>query len=248
MIEYQTIVIAAAIGIIPVFAWLFFALKKGHSLFSDPNLLLKIFFWGVLTAIPAGIFEIAVAETKSDSELVMAIKKIWAQQGASLALVLPSLIVALIEEFSKGLGIIISMKSAKLRAASDGIILGMITGLAFAVTENGVYFANAMKTQDASALISVVILRFLFSSSSHLVYSGIVGLFLAKAKFAYGWGAKILNLSTGFIVAVLIHMTFNSLLGSGYGWVVVLIVVFGLFGLWWLYHSNSDEVELANYQ
>ncbi|PIE00030.1 MAG: hypothetical protein CSA81_14160, partial [Acidobacteria bacterium] len=65
MIEYKSVLIASLIGILPVFAWIWLISRGGRYSWVDRKWLLRIFFWGVLTAIPVGLFGIFIAETDS---------------------------------------------------------------------------------------------------------------------------------------------------------------------------------------
>ena len=235
MIKYQTIFIAVLIGIIPALGASWWFLTNGQKKIGI-NLLLKTFFWGVLTAIPASIFQIINIEGKSGNMVVSLLQQLV--HGLNNYFIthslVPFLFVALIEEFSKGLGIFLSLRSfARSKKASNlkinpGILVGIIVGLAFGVTENGVYFANNFGGQIENSIVSIVVLRFLLSTSAHMIYSGLFGAFLVDLFVAKGVVKKILSLG-GMSLPIIIHTTFNILVTtSNLGILSIPLLLVGL--------------------
>ncbi len=245
MVSYKIILIAAAIGIIPIFGWFYFLLHRRGSIYADPNFLLKIFFWGVLTAIPASILQIVATETGSDKILAQKAQELWASGGSTfLAAFVPVALMALFEEVSKGAGILMATKGGRLlRRPNSGLIAGLIVGLAFGVTENGVYFTNAIdRLSGEGGLLEVVILRFILSTSSHLIYSAIVGIGIAWARnrsFSF-WGGAAYAMG-GVLVATLVHALFNFFLGTEESRVVIFIVLWGFVTLGLYYQKNEQD-------
>jgi RsiW-degrading membrane proteinase PrsW (M82 family) len=234
MIEYKTIFLAVLIGIIPAIGggWWFFG--KGQEKIGI-NLLFKIFFWGVLTAIPASIFQIINAESASGGYVVAVLQQ-WSAVFNSYFVthsIIPFLFVALVEEFSKGVGIILSLRSlshskkASRLKINPGALVGVIVGLAFGVTENGVYFANNFSNQVGGALASIIILRFILSTSAHMIYSGLLGVFMVEAVVARGIFRKMLAFGA-LSIPIIIHMTFDVLVTTdGLGMLSIPLLVVG---------------------
>jgi RsiW-degrading membrane proteinase PrsW (M82 family) len=236
MIEYKTIFIAVLVGVVPAIfgSWWFFG--QGRQKISI-NLLLKVFFWGVLTAIPASILQIINAESVNGG-LVVARLQQWASVFNSYFIthsVIPFLFVAVVEEFSKGVGIILSLRSfSRSRRASElkinpGLIVGVIVGLAFGVTENGVYFANNFVSQSSGGtLASIIIMRFILSTSAHMIYSGLLGVFLVDYIVAKSLRRKALSF-LGLFIPIIIHMTFDILVTTdGLGVLSIPLLIVGL--------------------
>jgi RsiW-degrading membrane proteinase PrsW (M82 family) len=245
MVSYKIILIAAAIGIIPIFGWFYFLLHRRGSIYADPNFLLKIFFWGVMTAIPASILQIVVTETGSDKVLAQKAQEVWSSGGSTfLAAFVPVALMALFEEVSKGAGILIATKRGKLlRRPNSGLIAGLIVGLAFGVTENGVYFANAIdRLSGQGGLLEIVILRFVLSTSSHLIYSAIVGIGIAWAfNRSFSTWNSIKYALGGLFLATLVHALFNFFLGTEESRVVIFIVLWGFVTLGLYYQKNEQD-------
>lgn len=241
MISYKMVVIAAAIGIIPVAGWLWLIIFHGNQYRRGDGFFMKVFFVGVLTAIPASVIEIIMMEFNRDSQIISAMQGVWSfgQNSPILPALISSGLIAAIEEFSKGAGILYTIYSDKFMSRKDGLIFGIVIGLAFAVTENGIYFANLMRDQSVAAMYPVVIMRFLLSTSAHIVYSGIMGKYLADAVMGGGLFKKSFSLIAGIVFPVIVHCSFNFLLSTSFPSIIVVIIVLGMYVLWSFYHDRD---------
>jgi RsiW-degrading membrane proteinase PrsW (M82 family) len=236
-ITYSTVVLAVAIGVIPVLGWMFFIVKEYHLNYVRSNFLLGIFFGGVLTAILAGLSEIYLIESGGEDYLLGLFQKLWSGERSPFLLgaIVPALAVAVIEELSKGVAIFFILMRTKLFSVSDALAVGMIVGLAFGVTENGVYFAQALGVEQSQDLILIIVLRFLLSTSAHIIYSGAMALFVAEGFRAIGIETKTEKYVLALLFPVVIHTIFNVILGTEYSWFAVCIVVLGFVFLWMRY-------------
>lgn len=237
LIPYKVVFIAAAIGVLPVFGWLWFLVRNHNFSFESSNFVLKIIFWGVLTAVPASIFEIVVIETEGEGQLLQAMQTIW--QGQRMTLAVAALasagLVAAIEEVSKGIGIGMTTFLKKIRSSNDGLVIGMLIGLAFGVTENGVYFASAMGVEQGADFFIIVLLRFILSTSAHVIYSSTMGSLLADAFLTQNFLLKSFKIVLAFLVPISIHTFFNLLLSTAYSWFAVFVILIGFIILWMRY-------------
>lgn len=237
MIKYDTVLIAALIGIIPAVggSWWFLKGNKEKKGLGT-RLLLVTFFWGVLTAIPASIFQIINIESEGGNYFVTLFQRLVIfQNNYFLAqTVAPLLFVAIIEELSKGMGVILALRSfskskrASLLRINPGLLAGIIVGLAFGVTENGVYFANNFGSQTGDNMAQIIILRFVLSTSAHIIYTGLFGTFLVEAMMARNFGKKMFKIFLAFLVPVGIHTGFNILVSGEYGVLSVPLIVLGI--------------------
>ena len=76
MVEYKIIIIAVLIGIIPAIGISWWLLKSnGKKRGLGSKLLLATFLWGVLTAIPASIFQIINMENGGGNYFVLLFRK-----------------------------------------------------------------------------------------------------------------------------------------------------------------------------
>ncbi len=214
-VSYQIVLFAVIIGILPITWWLWVIIKENHIGKGSMNLLVEIFFFGVLTAVPASIIEMIITETGGGNQIIVRIQNLWLFGEVPFQFIgfLSAFLIATIEELSKLIGVLIALRKRKIKNPNDGLIFGIIVGLAFAVTENGVYFTSAVQLNKIAEFSSVVAFRFILSTSAHIIYSGLAGLFLVKAKFANGF-QKIKFVGLAILFPILIHATFNFLIGS----------------------------------
>lgn len=245
MISYSTILIASAIGSLPVILWAWLLAKYNRKHQRGASFLMNIFFLGVLSAVPASVLEIILSESDSQNQIILAMQDLWSLSYGStiMAAFISAAIVAFIEEFSKGIAILIAVFSKKFKIHNDGLIFGGLVGLAFAVTENGVYFASALSGETASGVSSIVILRFFLSTTAHIIYSGVVGKYLADARLATNKEEKIKYGALAFFLPTSIHTVFNLLLSTKFNMLVVVIIAGGSYSLWHLYSGQSLERE-----
>lgn len=249
-VSYLNVLFAAAIGIMPVTWWLWVIVRKNHFGKKSSHILTEVFLWGVLAAIPASAVEMVILETGGANTIVSWMSRLWSfsEHTFELAAFLLAGLIATIEELSKLIGIIIIFARHKIKSAKDGLIFGLVVGLAFAVTENGVYFAIAAQARETLDLGSVIALRFILSTSAHVIYSGTAGLFLAKAKLSKG-----IKKGCFFVLAVclpiLIHTLFNFLLEDEQGVTSIIMAIvmgIGLFILWNEYKESYKKSAIKN--
>ncbi len=245
LVSYHNVLFAAAIGILPVTWWLWVIVKRNHFGKESFNLLIKVFFWGVLTAIPASALEIIISETGGGNEIVLWMQKFWlfGETPFDLVALLSAGLIATIEELSKLIGILVVLMGNKIKSINDGLIVGLVVGLAFAVTENGVYFSVIAQSGEIIDFGSVIPLRFVLSTSAHVIYSSVAGLFLAKAMLTKGYNRFYFSLLT-ICLPITIHAIFNFLLGGPRGAnsaIMALILGIGLLILWNEYQENRGN-------
>ncbi|MEA2007079.1 MAG: PrsW family glutamic-type intramembrane protease [Patescibacteria group bacterium] len=245
LISYKAVFIAAAIGVLPVFIWVWFLLKSHTFSFGSSNFILKVFFWGVLTAVPASVFEIIVIETQGGGQIIQTMQAIWNVQKTNIAftVLVSTTLMAAIEELSKGIGIGLAVLLKKVRSSNDGMVIGVLIGLAFGVTENGVYFASAMGTQRGSDFLTIVLLRFILSTSAHIIYSSTMGTFLAEAFLSKNLSSKFLKIVLAFLLPVGIHSVFNLILNTAFSWLASIVILVGFVLLWMRYKGVARKEE-----
>jgi RsiW-degrading membrane proteinase PrsW (M82 family) len=110
------------------------------------------------------------------------------------------------EELMKALGII-AMRS-HIDEVEDGIVYGAGVGLGFSATENMLYFAGAISTGGAIALVGTAIVRSLSSTLLHLGATGLsgygFGLYYGRCREKARWGIYVFG-------AMMFHGVFNLL-------------------------------------
>jgi len=211
MSEITTIALAAAGGILPALAWLWFWLQEDSSHPEPRRLIVLAFFVGMVA--------VAIA--------------IPLQKGAAtfFSLAGTSLYVAwsAIEEVVKYF--VASVSVLKTRYADepiDMVIYMVIVALGFAAAENALFLVAPLTGSEFVQTILTGNLRFMGATLLHVVSSAVIGVALALA-FYKSKHVKRLYLLAGVILAIALHSGFNFLIlntpDTG---------VFRTFGLVWI--------------
>ncbi len=126
----------------------------------------------------------------------------------------PVLQAPLVEEFAKGLGVLILVytRRSHFDGPVDGIVYAGTVAAGFAFTENILYFGSAvLETGTPGALVSVFILRGLFSPFAHVMFTAVLGFALGSALARGGGNRRILGaFVVGLIPAIGGHMLWNG--------------------------------------
>jgi RsiW-degrading membrane proteinase PrsW (M82 family) len=126
----------------------------------------------------------------------------------------PVLQAPLVEEFAKGLGVLILVytRRSHFDGPVDGIVYAGTVAAGFAFTENILYFGSAVvESGTAGALVGVFILRGLFSPFAHVMFTSLLGFVLGLALSRGGGNARILvAFVLGLIPAIAGHMLWNG--------------------------------------
>ncbi|MBM7783210.1 PrsW family intramembrane metalloprotease [Arthrobacter tumbae] len=134
--------------------------------------------------------------------------------GASPDVVGPVFQAPLVEEAAKGLGVLILALSRRSHfdGPVDGIVYAGTVAAGFAFTENVLYFGAAL-TDPAGlgGLVTVFVMRGLFSPFAHVMFSGALGLVLGMAV-AKGRGKSRLAgaFLLGLLPSIAGHMLWNG--------------------------------------
>lgn len=197
------------------------------------GLLLFAFFWGAtVAALTSGVLNtasaIAIARTGGESE----------GMAATAVLVAPW-----VEEAAKGAAVVLVLwfKRAEFDGVVDGIVLAGLAGVGFAFTENILYFGRAFLeggeelgvTGGIFAAGITFVLRGVLSPFAHPMFSAMFGIGLGLAARGVRPATRLLAPLAGYLLAVLLHATWNwaSLSGlSGFltGYVVIMVPAFVL--------------------
>lgn len=170
---------------------------------SEPLwMLITAFLWGALVAVFIAIILntinsiIVAAATKSD------------QIGHNFGAVISAPIV---EESAKALILLVLFlwKKDEFDGVVDGIIYAGMAGLGFAMTENILYYGRAVGG-GAGVLTVVFVLRGLAAPFSHPLFTSMTGIGLGWSRQSNNGFVKIVMPVLGFMVAILLHATWNG--------------------------------------
>ncbi len=135
----------------------------------------------------------------------------------------------LIEELTKGLGIVWAVRRREVDGVMDGVVYAGWIGLGFAIVEDFQYFAIA---QDEDVLVATVVIRALLTPFLHPLFTAFAGLAIGRAVL----GQKPLWTAWwGFVLAAGTHAAWNGSLSAaeaiGDGGGLLILVSFGGFFL-----------------
>src|SRR5256714_9882951 len=163
------------------------------------------FFWGALIAVfIAMIFNTGIA-------LVAAVATHSQDIGESVGAVISAPIV---EESAKALILLILFfwKKDEFDGIVDGIVYAGMVGLGFAMTENILYYGRAVQG-GAGVLTFVLILRGMAAPFSHPLFTSMTGIGLGWSRQSNNGFVKVVMPFLGFMLAILMHATWNGSAG-----------------------------------
>jgi protease PrsW len=166
-------------------------------------LLLLNFFWGAtgaifLAIIGSLIFQIPLSvfiQTVSDGDATELINL----SGAIIT-------APFVEEFTKGLFLLIMSMQKRFDGVVDGVVYGGAIGLGFGMTENFMYFVSYGSTPVNWLML--VIIRTMFSAVMHCMSQATFGTFIGFAKFK-PIILRFILIPAGYFIAVFLHFAWN---------------------------------------
>ena len=191
------------------------------------------FFWGAtVAALAAAVLNtagaVAIARTGGETD----------GMAATSVLVAPW-----VEEAAKGLAVLLVLwfRRAEVDGVVDGIVLAGLAGVGFAFTENVLYFGRAFLAGGeelgvAGGIFAVgftFLLRGVLSPFAHPLFTAMIGIGIGLAATTRSGAVRWLAPVGGYLLAVLLHATWNwaSLSGvTGFlsGYLVVMVPAFAL--------------------
>jgi RsiW-degrading membrane proteinase PrsW (M82 family) len=114
------------------------------------------------------------------------------------------------EEFTKALIFIPLVLTHHFDNETDGLIYGAAAGLGFAAVENLLYFTTALEA-GTSAVLTLVVMRTLFSALVHCISSAALGMAIGYARHRSGAMRWVKYPLLGYLVAVINHAAWNAI-------------------------------------
>jgi protease PrsW len=189
---------------------------------SEPLwMLATAFFWGALVAVfVAFIFNTGIS-------IFAAVATHSEQIGENVGAVISAPIV---EESAKAsiLLILFLWKRDEFDGIVDGIVYAGMVGLGFAMTENFLYYGRAVQG-GAGTLTFIFILRGMAAPFSHPLFTSMTGIGLGWSRQSNNGFIKIVAPVMGFMLAVLMHATWNGSATYG-GTAGFFAAYFGIMG------------------
>lgn len=224
-------------GVIPSIIWLLFYLKKDVHPESN-RMVLKIFFLGMLVAVPAVFLEIGIFKTFDAFNLPPLL----------LAILNTFVGVALVEELLKYLVVRNQVLSHKeYDEPIDAMLYMIIAALGFAALENILILFQLGPGFLWGKTLELSIFRFVGATFLHTLASGTVGYFLSLSFYKKIDGAKFVAL--GLLIATVLHGFYNFFIMKGQGNLKVfipLIILTSLAIFTSLAFKNLQKISKAN--
>ena len=189
---------------------------------SEPLwMLATAFFWGAVVAVfIAFIFNTSIS-------IMAAVATHNQEIGENVGAVISAPIV---EESAKALILLILFlwKRDEFDGIIDGIVYAGMVGLGFAMTENILYYGRAVQ-HGPDALTFIFVLRGMAAPFSHPLFTSMTGIGLGWSRQSNHPFIKLVAPVLGFMLAVLMHATWNgsATYGGGAGF---FAAYFGIMG------------------
>lgn len=184
-------------GILPSIIWLLFYLRRDAHPESN-SMVLKIFFYGILAALPAILLEMGILGFLQELKF----------SPALLTFLNIFIGVALIEEFLKYLVVREKvLDHPEFDEPIDVMLYMIIAALGFAAAENILIMFSLGPVFLLGNVFTVSLLRFWGATFLHALCSGSLGYFWALAIFETKNGKNLLAI--GLIQAVVLHGLYN---------------------------------------
>ena len=193
---FETVIYIAA-ALIPAFYLLRYVYKKDRIEKEPTKILVSLFLYGVLAAIPA-----MVLETIAD-ELIMPSLSIT---NPTIYIIFYALMIGLVEEGCKYYFLYKrTWHEPHFNYLFDGIVYAVFVSLGFAAIENILYvFQYGLGTAALRAVLAV---------PGHMGFSVFMGIFYGRAKKAHVQGDKSgvsLNLLLAYVSSVFLHAFYDA--------------------------------------
>ncbi len=168
---------------------------------------------------------------------------IWLQREVGIVpgALMSVLLIALIEEPAKALGVLWLMPRPALRFRMDGVIYGAAAGMGFAAIESAMYAFARVETP--SALIGVLWVRALLSPFTHGTWTAIVCATIWRERHA-GWRRGGRRIAFALIAVVVLHALWDWRglpLPWNFAWLLVVGAASVMTLRWILQRAATEE-------
>jgi RsiW-degrading membrane proteinase PrsW (M82 family) len=195
--------VGLAVLMVPIYASVIIALDRHDH--KPAWLLGGAFLWGAVIATG-----FALLGNDLNGSLF---KAIFGPNWASL--LTASLSAPFVEETSKGLALLLIFLfvRSEFNDVVDGIVLGALVGLGFAMTENVLYIERAYVQHGLLAASLLWFVRVILGGFGHALYTGATGAGLGLAEETDNPRVRVLAPILGWFCAMLLHFLWNTTQG-----------------------------------
>ena len=192
------------LGIVPmvVFAILIWRIDCWET--EPLPLIVGAFLWG---AIPSIIFAVVFQVTFSEPIHLLGISE---EKSFFASFYTASILAPISEEFAKGVGVLLVFLTLRkhIHSILDGVIYASVVGFGFSAVENTEYF---LTETTWNGLWQHFHIRAVDTGLSHSIFTGATGAGMALCLFSTNHSRRYLWPLAGFITAVFLHFTHNTL-------------------------------------
>lgn len=192
-----------AVLLVPLYASMIVALDR-HV--SEPAwLLVGGFFWGAVIATTFAYIFNTIAT-------LILVNAFGPAAGQFFGM---SFVAPVVEETAKGcaLLLIFLFLRGQLNDVVDGIVIGGIVGLGFAMVENVAYFARIYNAQGFAGLTFLFLVRSVMFGLGHSLYTGATGAGLGLAEETTNPLVRRIAPFAGYFLAIFLHFLWNATAG-----------------------------------
>jgi len=238
--EFSVIFLAVFLGFSPAVFWFWFWRKRDKENKEPNKLMIFLFLGGMAATIPAALIQKLIQDAIPQKYLLCLSSGCDLNIGTNIAFMLFMMfvVVAPTEEIFKFLfARWISFKSKSFNQIIDGIKYSIAVALGFAALENALYLIDSLEIADFDTVVSTLLTRFFISTLAHILYAGISGYYLGRARFDEYNRRKLMI--TGVFLAIVTHGAFNFMLFTGLGYYSVILVAIVFFALLQKFRSKE---------
>lgn len=213
-------------GLTPGIIWLLFYLRKDEHPESN-KMVLKIFFLGMLIALPTALIEMGVANLLLAGEKIDIMDNEWSKNFPLLFLAYNFLAIALVEELLKYLVVREKvLNNPEFDEPVDIMLYMIIAALGFATLENILIFLPGEGAFRFSEALLTSVFRFWGATLLHALSSGLIGYFMALAFFNAKRRLTLIFLGLG--IAAVLHGAYNISIikiGESPGFIILTVIL-----------------------
>mgnify|MGYP000448040705 CR=1 FL=1 len=234
--------LALAFSFIPALFWFFFYFKRR---FIPLQYIFFTFLKGIALSLIAYYIQISLISSFFPDfwNFFFRFSEPFSLEDIFLLFLFNFTFIALVEEILKFLTLKDCISNYKdVDQIVDGIQLGIVLGLGFATGENLFKFSKIIEflSSSFSLTASIFLLRFFFSTLAHIIYSSLMGYYLALARFHKLYKTSLLK--KAFFFPLLIHAFFNFFILSGSFYLSIVLLSFSVF-IFWKWYSDRKIFE-----
>jgi len=209
MVVFNSLLIIMAVAFAPSLIYIWW-IRNTERYGREPwGRILILFVYGAIgSVILAVILEIIVSGQIAETYKLTITQDFEFTLSHELMLVV--VVAPIVEEFTKG--IFLPAAGKRATEVEDGLVYGAAIGLGFAATENLLYEVSALASAGVVGYILTAVIRTISSALLHASATSVTGLGWGKYKFG---GSTFLVIIFYYIVAVLMHGTFNLIASFG---------------------------------